>query len=138
MIKKIKFLTIAIALSVWMGTGCSDRDHSGGGNHDHTENSDHDGHNHDNGESHDEGHDLDEGHDSDGGHSADDGHGHNEPPTTDSSKSVAHGNGSQYTSAYVCPMHCEGSGSNAPGECPKCFMEYETFASHVRDKHNHR
>lgn len=31
----------------------------------------------------------------------------------------------EYTSAYVCPMHCKGSGSSEPGECPECGMEYE-------------
>ncbi len=33
--------------------------------------------------------------------------------------------GMEYTSAYVCPMHCEGSGSDQPGECPVCGMTYE-------------
>ncbi|HHH50373.1 MAG TPA: hypothetical protein ENK52_05280, partial [Saprospiraceae bacterium] len=28
--------------------------------------------------------------------------------------------GMEYTSAYVCPMHCEGSGSDKAGKCPKC------------------
>ncbi|WP_235297907.1 heavy metal-binding domain-containing protein [Portibacter marinus] len=32
--------------------------------------------------------------------------------------------GPEYTSAYVCPMHCEGSGSEQPGECPVCGMDY--------------
>lgn len=32
--------------------------------------------------------------------------------------------GPEYTSAYVCPMHCEGSGSDKPGECPVCGMDY--------------
>jgi len=25
--------------------------------------------------------------------------------------------------AYVCPMRCEGSGSNAPGKCKVCDMD---------------
>ncbi|MBK7244259.1 MAG: hypothetical protein IT265_05060 [Saprospiraceae bacterium] len=33
--------------------------------------------------------------------------------------------GPEFTSAYICPMHCEGSGSAAPGVCPACGMEYE-------------
>ncbi|MCB9256785.1 MAG: hypothetical protein H6579_06630 [Chitinophagales bacterium] len=33
--------------------------------------------------------------------------------------------GKEYTSAYVCPMHCEGSGSETPGNCPVCNMEYQ-------------
>jgi hypothetical protein len=32
--------------------------------------------------------------------------------------------GPEYTSAYVCPMHCEGSGSKGPGVCPSCGMDY--------------
>ena len=32
--------------------------------------------------------------------------------------------GPEYTSAYVCPMHCEGSGSDEPGKCPVCGMDY--------------
>ena len=31
----------------------------------------------------------------------------------------------EYASAYVCPMHCEGSGSDKEGECPKCGMEFK-------------
>ena len=32
--------------------------------------------------------------------------------------------GKEYTSAYICPMHCEGSGSDKPGKCPVCEMDY--------------
>ena len=32
--------------------------------------------------------------------------------------------GPEYTSAYVCPMHCKGSGSAEPGKCPVCGMDY--------------
>jgi len=32
--------------------------------------------------------------------------------------------GKEYTSAYVCPMHCEGSGSDSAGQCPVCGMDY--------------
>jgi len=31
----------------------------------------------------------------------------------------------EYTSAYICPMHCEGSGSESPGKCPVCGMNYK-------------
>ncbi|HEX5002995.1 MAG TPA: heavy metal-binding domain-containing protein [Bacteroidia bacterium] len=27
------------------------------------------------------------------------------------------------TDKYVCPMNCEGSGSNQPGKCPVCGMD---------------
>ena len=33
--------------------------------------------------------------------------------------------GPEYTSKYICPMHCEGSGSDEPGECPVCGMDYQ-------------
>lgn len=48
--------------------------------------------------------------------------------------------GKEYTSAYVCPMHCEGSGSDAPGNCPVCNMEYhenENFQMEDHEGHNH-
>ena len=32
--------------------------------------------------------------------------------------------GPEYTSAYICPMHCPGSGSAEPGKCPACGMDY--------------
>lgn len=32
--------------------------------------------------------------------------------------------GPEYTSKYVCPMHCEGSGSDTEGKCPVCGMTY--------------
>jgi len=28
------------------------------------------------------------------------------------------------TGTFYCPMHCEGSGSDEPGECPVCGMDY--------------
>ena len=46
--------------------------------------------------------------------------------------------GKEYTSAYVCPMHCEGSGSDEAGKCPVCGMDYvanEDAKSH--DGHDH-
>lgn len=30
----------------------------------------------------------------------------------------------EYTSTYICPMHCEGSGSDSAGICPICEMDY--------------
>lgn len=32
--------------------------------------------------------------------------------------------GPEYTSQYICPMHCEGSGSDSLGICPTCGMDY--------------
>jgi hypothetical protein len=39
----------------------------------------------------------------------------------------------EYTSAYVCPMHCKGSGSAEAGKCPVCKMDYVVNEDH----HNH-
>ncbi len=43
--------------------------------------------------------------------------------------------GKEYTSAYVCPMHCEGSGSDKAGKCPTCGMAYEKNEDHESDGH---
>ena len=45
--------------------------------------------------------------------------------------------GDEYSSAYVCPMHCEGSGSTDPGQCPVCGMDYVPLADHKADGHSH-
>ena len=43
--------------------------------------------------------------------------------------------GKEFTSEYICPMHCEGSGSDAAGTCPVCGMDYVKNDSH--EGHNH-
>ena len=45
--------------------------------------------------------------------------------------------GKEYTSAYVCPMHCEGSGSDEAGKCPVCGMDYVANEKHTADGHSH-
>ena len=45
--------------------------------------------------------------------------------------------GKEYTSAYVCPMHCEGSGSDKAGSCPVCNMDYVKNKDHKEEGHNH-
>lgn len=50
---------------------------------------------------------------------------------------VAHGEGKEYNSDYVCPMHCEGSGSDEMGTCPVCGMDYVAQADHGKDGHSH-
>lgn len=45
--------------------------------------------------------------------------------------------GKEYTAAYVCPMHCEGSGSDQEGECPKCGMAYVKNENPKTDGHTH-
>lgn len=45
--------------------------------------------------------------------------------------------GKEYTSAYVCPMHCAGSGSDSAGSCPVCGMDYVANTDHKADGHKH-
>ncbi len=45
--------------------------------------------------------------------------------------------GKEYTSAYVCPMHCKKSGSDKAGECPVCKMDYVVNKKHKNNAHNH-
>ena len=94
-------------------SGHEGHDHSG---HDHSGH-DHHGHNH-------------AGHD----HYGHDHSGHNHGTATAHSHS---GQGKAYESAYVCPMHCKDSGSDKPGTCPACKMDYVAIAEHVGDGHKH-
>ena len=61
--------------------------------------------------------------------------------TSCGSKKVKDQEGKEYTSAYICPMHCTGSGSDSPGVCPVCGMDYEANTKqgegHNHDGHNH-
>jgi hypothetical protein len=50
--------------------------------------------------------------------------------STNNNKTEEVKTGKEYTSAYVCPMHCEGSGSDSAGICPVCGMDY------VENTHN--
>ena len=45
--------------------------------------------------------------------------------------------GKEYTSAYVCPMHCKDSGSDKEGKCPVCEMDYVKNENHKTNNHNH-
>ncbi|MBW8199821.1 heavy metal-binding domain-containing protein [Flagellimonas abyssi] len=45
--------------------------------------------------------------------------------------------GKEYTSKYVCSMHCEGSGSDEEGKCPVCGMTYVLNQEHMADGHTH-
>lgn len=62
-------------------------------------------------------------------------HGHGSEATPGEAK--AHGTSKEYTSAYICPMHCEGSGSDQAGTCPACGMDYVAQGEHVEDGHTH-
>lgn len=54
-----------------------------------------------------------------------------------SAKADTEKQGKEYTSAYICPMHCEGSGSSEPGTCPVCGMDYKKNEDHKSDGHSH-
>lgn len=45
--------------------------------------------------------------------------------------------GKEYTSAYICPMHCKDSGSDKAGECPVCGMDYKENKDLQKDDHSH-
>lgn len=45
--------------------------------------------------------------------------------------------GKEYTATYVCPMHCDGSGSEEMGKCPVCGMDYVKNEEHKSDGHTH-
>ena len=66
-------------------------------------------------------------------HTHDDGHMHD----GDHMEADADKQGPEYTSAYICPMHCDGSGSDEPGECPVCGMDYVKNEDMPADGHNH-
>ena len=46
------------------------------------------------------------------------------PKTPEHLKETVDKTSKEYASAYICPMHCEGSGSHEPGKCPVCKMDY--------------
>ena len=45
--------------------------------------------------------------------------------------------GKEYTSAYVCPMHCENSGSEKAGNCGACGMGLAKNEDHNANGHKH-
>lgn len=45
--------------------------------------------------------------------------------------------GKEYTSAYICPMYCSGSGSEEPGKCPVCGMDYVKNENAKEGEHSH-
>ena len=114
--KIIKILTLFIVLGAYSGLMTSCHSHDGEHTHEHS----HGDHSHSHG---------------DGEHSHDT-HAE-EAGEHDHSEGGAHGEGAAFTSAYVCPMHCETSGSDKAGECPVCGMDYVTLADHTKDGHTH-
>ncbi|MDF1697454.1 MAG: heavy metal-binding domain-containing protein [Saprospiraceae bacterium] len=45
--------------------------------------------------------------------------------------------GKEYVSAYICPMHCKGSGSDKNGVCPVCGMDYVKNKNYKGTAHDH-
>ncbi len=46
--------------------------------------------------------------------------------------------GKEYTSRWICPMHCKGSGSEERGQkCPACEMDLVDNKNHAHHGHNH-
>ncbi|MBI5917277.1 MAG: hypothetical protein HY842_18060 [Bacteroidetes bacterium] len=64
-------------------------------------------------------------------------HQHGGDGKTESRAAAPHGEGKEFTSAFVCPMHCEGSGSDQPGTCPACGMDYVAQSEPTKDGHKH-
>lgn len=61
--------------------------------------------------------------------------------TTDTKTEKVSKDGPEYTAAYICPMHCKGSGSAKAGKCPACKMDYVANSAnkkaHDHSGHNH-
>ncbi len=66
-----------------------------------------------------------------------------EEASTEMTEEAVDKSGPEYTSAYICPMHCKGSGSDSEGKCPVCGMAYvantdhESHEGHDHDGHDH-
>ena len=54
-----------------------------------------------------------------------------------SGNAAADKQGKEYTSEYVCPMHCADSGSKEEGKCPVCGMDYVKNEDHKANGHKH-
>lgn len=65
----------------------------------------------------------------------------NKAKTNSDATEVADKTGKEYASAFVCPMHCKGSGSDKAGKCPTCKMDYvankDYKAQGDHDGHDH-
>lgn len=65
------------------------------------------------------------------------GHKHDQAKEEQSATETIDKSGPEYTSAYICPMHCPGSGSDAAGQCPVCGMDYVANEDFKGDDHDH-
>ena len=55
------------------------------------------------------------------------------PKTPDHLKEIVDHTSVEYASPYICPMHCDGSGSNEAGKCPVCKMDYVINKDHQEE-----
>ena len=61
-----------------------------------------------------------------------------EPSQTETTNEDASAVGDkEHNSKYICPMYCEGSGSEEPGQCPVCEMDYVLNEKDSDDHSNH-
>ncbi len=128
---KLLFSFLSMACILFALTSCGGQQNQEG--HDHSKEEKHEGHNH---ESHDgHNHDAHEGHN----HGSHDGHDHGSHDGHNHGADVSKVDmtTAEYASAYVCPMHCKGSGSDKAGTCPVCKMKYVANAEHQEDGHKH-
>ncbi len=65
------------------------------------------------------------------------GHSHGGAQQEQKTTEAADKTGPEYASAYICPMHCPGSGSDKPGQCPVCGMDYVANKDFKGDTHDH-
>lgn len=119
-LKSISVLTLLFCMALFtVSCGGSDA-HSHEGDHTHEDGTTHADHSHD-----------------EDTHTHEDGTTHADHDHEGTETTAAHGEGAPFTSAYVCPMHCENSGSDTEGKCPTCGMSYVALADHVKDGHKH-
>ncbi len=64
-------------------------------------------------------------------------HSHDHSHDATEASSEVDQSGPEYTSAFICPMHCKGSGSAEAGNCPVCGMAYVANEEHKADGHTH-
>lgn len=65
------------------------------------------------------------------------GQGHSHDKSGDKQEQSVDRSGPEYTSAYICPMNCAGSGSDKAGVCPVCGMDYVANKNFKGDDHDH-
>ncbi|MEL6864334.1 MAG: heavy metal-binding domain-containing protein [Bacteroidota bacterium] len=68
-------------------------------------------------------------------------HSHGEGGHTHGDEAQVDQSGPEFTSAYICPMYCKGSGSDKAGKCPTCEMAYvvnkKAKKGHDHSGHDH-